>query len=317
MNNKISVIIPTLNAEKYIEKLLQTLQTQTRKPDEIIIIDSESDDNTKNICSEFDVIFIEIKRADFDHGGTRNQAFQASKGDFVLFLTQDALPADNVYIENIIKPFEDDKIVMVTGRQIAIESATHIEQLTREFNYPEQSFIRSKYNIQKLGIKTFFSSNCCSAYRRTAYDEVGGFPNPVLISEDMIIAAKFIFAEYKTAYCGDAKVFHSHRFSLKEQYSRNFDTAANIAMYSEFFDGVSIQSEGVRMIKFVLANLLKHGRFIQAVYYCFECAAKLKGYKHGRNYKKLSAKKILKKTMNKKYWRKIHENFSTAFTTVS
>jgi rhamnosyltransferase len=304
-NYKVSVIIPTSNAEEYIEELLQVLQNQTRNPDEIIVIDSESNDKTRKICDKFDTVtFIEIKRSDFDHGKTRDQALQISVGDFILFLTQDAIPADRFYIENILRPFEDESIAMATGRQVARPNASYIERFTREFNYPEQGFVRGKKDIPRLGIKTFFSSNCCSAYRRTSYNEVGGFPAPVLFGEDMIIAAKFIYAGFKVAYQSDARVIHSHEYSVKRQYSRNFDTAVNIAMHSEFFIGISPQPEGVRMVKFVLKNLLKKGRILDAIYYCFECAAKLQGYRHGSNYLNLSKKKILKKTLNKSFWEK-------------
>ncbi|MBQ8613474.1 MAG: glycosyltransferase, partial [Ruminiclostridium sp.] len=69
----ISLIIPVLNAEKYIEKLLEKIFSQTVVPDEIIILDSESEDRTIDICKKYDrVRVIDIKRKDFDHGGTRH-----------------------------------------------------------------------------------------------------------------------------------------------------------------------------------------------------------------------------------------------------
>ena len=299
----VSIIIPTLNAHSYIKKLLQVLLNQTRVPDEIIVIDSESVDETREICKEFtSVKLISIKQLDFDHGKTRDYALQASRGDYVLFLTQDALPADNLYVENILHPFEDKKVAMVTGRQIAEEGSSYIERLTREFNYPAQSDVKSKDDIHRLGIKTFFSSNCCAAYRRNAYNAVGGFNYPALISEDMIIAAKFIYADYSVSYCSEAKVIHSHKYSLMQQYSRNFDIAASITMNKDLFKAVSVQPEGVKMVKFVLAKLLKKGRLFQAFYYMLECVAKFLGYKHGKNYTKYKKKTILKKTMHKSFW---------------
>lgn len=89
---KISVIIPTLNCENVIGLLLEKLWNQTIKPLEVIVIDSESDDNTREIARKAGANVIEIKRKDFNHGGTRNLAAEHSAGDILVFLTQDALP---------------------------------------------------------------------------------------------------------------------------------------------------------------------------------------------------------------------------------
>jgi rhamnosyltransferase len=301
-NDKVSIIIPTINAEKFIRDLLLNLLNQTRRPDEIIIIDSESDDKTVDICEEFGVKLISIKRVDFDHGATRDTAFRASTGDFVLFLTQDAIPVNDMYVANIINPFHDEKVAMVTGRQIARSGASESERLTREFNYPKGLFIRSKDNIKSMGIKTFFSSDCCSAYRRSAYMDVGGFGYPTLIGEDLVISARFIIAGYKTAHCGDAEVYHSHKYSLKQQYSRNFDIAANISLHEDLFSGYNLKTEGIRMVIYVIKGLLRKLQLIQALYYCLESAVKFLGYKHGRSFYKFETPKILKKTMNKSFW---------------
>lgn len=300
---KISVIIPTLNAEKYIDNLLKKLESQSLRADEIIIIDSESTDSTIQLCEKYDnVKVVEIKRNDFDHGGTRDYALRQSIGDFVLFLTQDAIPYDDYYIENLVAPFVDANIVMTTGRQVARNDAGIIEILTREFNYPVDSHIRDHNDIKQMGIKTFFVSNVCSAYRKSAYYEMGGFKNPIIISEDMIIASDFIYTGNKIAYVAEAKVIHSHNYSLKQQFMRNFDTGVVMKIYEDKFLGISVQAEGVRMVKTILMELFKRGRYDQVVYYCIECAAKLFGNKLGGRYEKLTQNMIMKCTMNKMFW---------------
>ena len=109
-DNRISLIIPTLNAEKYIEKLFNIIDAQTVKPDEIIVIDSASDDRTVELCRKHEnVMVIEIRREDFDHGGTRNQAVEASSGDIVLMLSQDVTPIHEDYIEKLIHPLLIDE----------------------------------------------------------------------------------------------------------------------------------------------------------------------------------------------------------------
>lgn len=300
----VSVIIPTLNAECFIGALLERLLSQTVKFNEIVIIDSESTDKTVEIAKSYaGVTVFNVERKNFNHGGTRDVAIQKTTGDIILCLTQDALPVDECYAANLIAPFvEDETIAMSSGRQIARDDAPVTEKLNREFNYPDYIFVRSKEDLPHLGIKTFFSSDCCSAYRRTAYNAVGGFDKDILVNEDMKIAAQFIFGGYKIAYVGTAGVLHSHNYSLKQQFTRNFDVAAFMKMNDELFAGVSATSEGLKMVKWILLRLLKKGRFISAFYYVLECATKLFANKLGSCYKKLSKKSRIRFGSNKVYW---------------
>lgn len=116
---KVSVIIPTLNAGTMIGPLLTRLEQQHRVPDEIIVVDSSSDDNTvAEVRRHPNVQLTVIDRKDFNHGGTRDMALRASTGDFVLFLTQDALPESDRYIDAVLAPFEEEHVALVYGRQI-------------------------------------------------------------------------------------------------------------------------------------------------------------------------------------------------------
>ena len=301
---KISLIIPTLNAGKFIEPLLKRLKEQTVPIDEIVIVDSASDDDTVVKAMKFDgVKVITIDRKDFNHGGTRDLAIQQTSGDFILCLTQDALPCDAYYVEHLIAPFaEDEKIAMASGRQVPHKDANPIEKLTREFNYPEICFIRNKDDIPHLGVKTFFASDCCSAYRRSAYEAIGGFDKHILINEDMKIAAQFIYAGYKIAYVGTAGVWHSHNYNLKQQYTRNFDVSVFMTMHPELFANISATSEGIKMVKWVEKKLLTHGRLFSAAYYVVESGVKFLANRIGRSYRNMSVTSLRKHSMHKNYW---------------
>ena len=278
----ISVIIPTRNAEKDIERSLQMLQNQTVELDEIIVIDSQSDDKTESICRRMNkVVFIPVIQSEFDHGGTRDWAFRQSRGDFVLFLTQDAIPADEHYVEQLLSPFQDPEIAMVSGRQIAKKQASPIEKFVREYNYPPESNVRAHKDIPVLGIKTFFASNVCSAYRRSAYLAVGGFNSPIITNEDMLIAARLINSGYKIAYCAEAKVIHSHQLTLKQQFVRNYNIGVFMRKYKNDFRNISSSSEGMKMVKYVLSRLVKEKHIMQSVYFCVECVIKFIAYQLG------------------------------------
>lgn len=279
----VSVIIPTLNAASEIKILLDKLTRQTVRADEIIVVDSASDDNTVALAKACpNVRVLEIERREFDHGGTRDLAFRASKGDFVIFLTQDAVPANDRLIENLLKPFEDAQVSGVSGRQLPKADAKPYERLIREFNYPAKSFARTKEDIPRLGIKTFFFSDACAAYRRDVYLKLGGFEKNLLTDEDLFFAARMIHAGYTLAYAADAKVFHSHNLSLREQFERNRMQGIEFKKHAQVLSGVSLEGEGIKMVKEVSKSLLSEGKIGNMFAFWLDCGARFLGSRAGR-----------------------------------
>ncbi len=280
----VSIIIPTLNASVELGSLLEMLLKQTLCPDEILVLDSESNDDTVEIAKKYPLTrVIEIKRADFDHGGSRDLAFRAAHGDIVLFLTQDAMPSGDKYVEAIVKSVLQEGVASACGRQIARADAPLYEKFTREYNYPPQSNVRDASDIERLGIKAFFLSDACSAYRREAYLAVGGFDHPILTNEDMLIAAKFLTAGYKIAYCAEAAILHSHLYSLRQEYERNYKIGFVMEKYRDRFGAVRAESEGVRYVKYVLKRLLQQRAIGEGIRFCLLCAAKVIGNRKGRH----------------------------------
>lgn len=280
----ISLIIPTLNAEQFIKPLFQMLMSQTVKADEIFIVDSESTDSTVQLCQKYEnVTVISVKRKDFDHGKTRDMALRKTHGNIVLFMTQDALPANKCYIENLIKPLlQDEKIAVVSGRQLPRENATKTEKLVREFNYPPVSNIRQKSDIEKYGIKTFYCTDVCAAYNRKIYLELGGFEYPLKTNEDMFFAAKAVQSGYKVGYVSDAEVIHSHNFTLKQQYKRNYIQGYEIEKHKDLLGHVSANSEGMKMVKKISLKLLREGAIVSFVHFGFDCCARFLGNRNGK-----------------------------------
>lgn len=213
----VSVVIPTLNAGKDIDELLHGLSKQEYPISEIIVVDSSSSDDTVSICKKYEKARIfSISRKDFDHGKTRDMAVKICNADVVVFMTQDAVPADSGLIKNLIHPLSDTSVAVATARQLPKSDATAMECLIRSFNYPPESCIRTKKDIPTLGIKTFFCSDVCAAYNKKVYLELGGFDYPIKTNEDMFFAAKAIGRGYGIAYQADARVYHSHNFTLKQ-----------------------------------------------------------------------------------------------------
>ena len=279
----VSVIIPTLNAAGEIGPLLESLGSQTVRPDEVLVVDSSSDDGTVEIvCAHLGVRLETIRREDFDHGGTRDNALGMTSGDLVLFLTQDALPADASYIENLIAPFSDPQIALSYGRQLPKPGAKRYVQLVQEFNYPASSAVRTISDIGRLGIKAFFCSDTCSAYRRIALECIGGIPHPCQTNEDMLSACRLLRAGFSVAYVADAQVLHSHNLSLKQQFNRNYAIGQFLAKYASELDVPSETNEGKKLACFVVRRLISEMNLIELIIFFMDCVSRLFGNRFGK-----------------------------------
>lgn len=283
MSCSYSVIIPTLNAEKEIVSLLDAVKKQSLAPEKILVVDSTSDDRTQELAIENGAELLTVSRAEFDHGGTRDFALRQTDTPFVVFLTQDAMPADENSMSRLLTPMlENPDVAIVGGRQQAYSHASHAEKLVRAHNYPCISRIWGREQIKMLGVRAFLISDVFAAYRRDAYEKVGGFDYPILTNEDMLITQKLLDAGYKAAYAGDAVVLHSHDFTLRQQYRRNYIIGRTMVHYEHRFENGQELGEGVKLAKTVLAQLLKNGNLIGSIRFAFDCAARLVGNRMGR-----------------------------------
>ena len=203
------------------------------------------------------VKLISIEKKDFNHGATRNIAALHAEGDIIIFMTQDALPLDEFCIENLIKPLEVDSIAAVYGRQIPREDAIPTEKFARLYNYPEEPIIKGREQVEEMGIKTFFFSNVFSAIRRKEFEEIGGFPENVIMFEDMLFAAKLIERGYRIAYVPEAKVIHSHDYSLVQQFRRYYQAGVSFQRNPWFMRYAGSNKEGITFLKEEIKFLFK------------------------------------------------------------
>ncbi|OQB77804.1 MAG: N-glycosyltransferase [Deltaproteobacteria bacterium ADurb.Bin135] len=288
----VSIVIPTLNGQDYLEDLLPSLMTQSIRSYPIIV-DSSSTDDSSEIATQHGVRVLKISRNGFNHGHTRNLGAQYVKKDILVFLTQDALPTDDYCLENLIKPLEDPQIIASFGRQIPRYDASPTEKFTRLFNYPETPAIKGLEDIPKLGIKTFFFSNVCSAIKTKEFKELGGFPENIIMFEDLIFAAKAILKGYKIAYVPEAKVWHSHNFTLLQQFRRYQDAGISLRNNAWIFEHTKANREGLEFLKKQLHYLSRNHEFQWIPYAIAESIFKFAGFwfgLHGISSRKISAR---------------------------
>ncbi len=305
----VDAIIPVYCPGKEFYELLKRLSRQSYSLHKIILMNTGEAPWKEEVEKKYPICEVHLlTKEQFDHGGTRHQGALLSDADYMLFLTQDALPANELLVENLLKAFSwDDKIKAAYGRQLPNQDCREIEKYTRSFNYPEKSRIKSKEDLKTLGIKTFFCSNVCAMYEKAAYEKQGGFIRHTIFNEDMIYAGGLIQSDYKIAYVAEAKVIHSHNYGAVEQFHRNFDLAVSQTDHPEIFGGIRSEKEGVRLVINTAKHLLKVRKPWLLLPLVTTSAGKLLGYKFGHNYRRLSDKFILKCTMNPSYWRNVNE----------
>ena len=259
---KIQVIIPVYKPDDKFSRLLNMLKKQTVAFD-LLIIDSGSDGVYRKELSGLDARVEIINKKDFNHGGTRQWGIDISPDkDIYVFLTQDAVPADEYTIKNLVDVFSDDRIGCAYGRQLPHPESGPFGTHARLFNYPAKSYKRSMADASKYGMKTVFISDSFAAYRSTAVKDAGGFPSDVIMSEDMYFATKMLQKGWQIAYSAEAQVYHSHDYTIMQEYKRYYDIGVfhgKEAWIRETFGAA--EGEGGRFVKSEIKYLLKHNLF--------------------------------------------------------
>ncbi|MGC8467925.1 MAG: glycosyltransferase family 2 protein, partial [Acidithiobacillus sp.] len=142
------------------------------------------------------------------------------------------------------------------GRQLPRPEAGAIERHARLFNYPEHSAEKSLDDVPRLGIKTVFSSDSFAGYRRNMLLSAGGFPQHCSMGEDMIAAARILLRGGTVLYAAQARVVHSHGFTVAEEARRYYQIgrmhAQQRSLLARF---TSPTSEGRRFVRSELTYL--------------------------------------------------------------
>ncbi len=305
---KADIIIPVYKPDGKFLTLIEKLGKQSVLPNRIIIMNTEQKYYDRLIYGTSfqkehrDMVVKHLSRREFDHGRTRNRGVQYSDTDFFIMMTQDAVPADEYLVERLLEQLGKENVAVAYARQLADGDSSEIEKYTRNFNYPEQSKIKTKADLETLGVKTFFCSNVCAAYNRKIFDELGGFVKHTIFNEDMIYAARAVEAGYGIAYTAEARVIHSHDYSNRKQFQRNFDLGVSQAQHPEVFAAYPSESEGIRLVRQLIRHLRESGHRSQIPHVMMQSGARYIGYQLGRHYRALPDKMVVRMSNNKEYW---------------
>ena len=268
MTSNVDIICPLYNAQNYIDYLHKSLLMQENvNINKIRYILTESSDNTKKYLDDNNIYYKLIKKEEFSHSLIREKEAFESDADILVFISQDIVIDDKNWLEKLIKPI--------------LTKYNNIEKYVREFNYPNKSIIKSKNDIDSLGIKTFFFSDAASAIKREVFIKLNGYDQKDLpTNEDMYFAHKLINNGYKIKYCADSYVYHSHKFTLKELYTR-YKLTGQFFKQNSYLYNYKATNSGAKLAKYVLKRIFQEFRILLLFRYPFDMAARLFGMKAG------------------------------------
>ena len=301
---KVDVVIPVYHPGSEFKKLMERLERQTYEVNRIFLMHTTDGQSLESMKERYKNVTVEeITPDEFDHAATRDKGIRQSDADIVICMTQDACPDNEYLVSELVQALEEANVAVAYARQLPRKESTLLERYTRQFNYPPESKVKSSKDLEKMGIKTFFCSDVCAAYNRDMYLKNGGFEKKAIFNEDMIFASHLIEEGKKIAYVADAKVWHWHNYTAKEQLKRNFDLAVSQVDAGGLFTKVKSESEGISLVKMTLLHFIKKGQFYYIPKIITQNGAKYIGYRLGKSYKKLPKKWILKISLNPWYWK--------------
>lgn len=306
-NIRFSLVIPVRNGGELLVTGIRAVLTQSILPAEIIIFDTQSTDGTfekiATLTGKIPLRWIPVTANKFDHGGTRNAALKLARQPWVLFMTQDAVCANRDTFANLLAWSSEKGIVAAYGKQLPHLDAKPLAVTAREFNYGNALIRQDMAQAPLLGIKTWFTSNSFCGWNKAALQKVGGFAEKLILGEDMHAAARLIQAGGTVIYEPRAQVRHSHNYSAVEEFRRYFDIGVFHRLHTELlFKAGNANKEGFRFVLGQALALLKGQSYWSLLKLPFHIAAKLIGYKLGRNFTVLGKRVSRTLSMHKNYW---------------
>lgn len=273
---RVSVVIPVLNAERYLDRLIPAiLSQQPAPPDEIILVDSMSTDRTVEKAKSFDRVRV-VPIANFSHGRGRNVGVREASGDVVVLLTQDALPANEYWMSALLHALDDTQVAAVFSRQVPYPDASPMERFFLNTHFPEKSGIqRARPDQRELAFQQdVFFSNVSGAIRRELLLK-HPFDEELIMSEDQQFARDVLLEGWAIAYQPDSVVQHSHNYSLVTVFRRYFDSVYSLTQLFTSHDMGKSASMGLSYLLREAVFMITHHPFWLPYYFCYTLAKTL------------------------------------------
>lgn len=225
----VSIVIPTYNGQNTLGEVFAKIRLQnTDKEVQVICVDSGSVDQTLKICRKNQARIISVAKKEFNHGLTRDKAIGLTKSEYIILLTQDAVPADESWLENLIQPISgDEKVAAVYSRQIPRLDCHPLAKYhlsfyigcSRKRRIQEIRDRKAYHNLSQWNKYALIHfANVSSCIRREVWEN---FPfGKWEFGEDLAWAKRVLEAGYKIIYEPSSAVIHSHNYSCSGLFKR-------------------------------------------------------------------------------------------------
>ena len=303
----IAIVIPVFRPDGRLKKCIERLLRQSVMPDRIllnILYENPVDREISEIYMDERIEIRYAPREEYDRAGSRDTILRELDSDVVIFMVQTAIPQNRYLVEKLTEPFKEERTAVVYGRHMTDDECSPIECCVRQFNYPPKGMIKSLEDAGKLGIRTFFNSNVCAAYRRRAYLETEGFGKRMIAGEDMLAARRLLEKGWQAVYAPEAEVIYYRNDDLHGLWKRNFDIGVAHAEHPEMIENTKPGKEGVRLVRVTSALLRQNHMEEYLGEVLTRSIVRYLAYQLGRNYERLPERVVRKCSANKEYWEK-------------
>lgn len=303
----IAIVIPVFRPDGRLKMCIERLLRQSVMPDRILLNILYENPVDREISEIYIDERIEIRyapREEYDRAGSRDTILRELDSDVVIFMVQTAIPQNRYLVEKLTEPFKEERTAVVYVRHMTDDECSPIECCVRQFNYPPKGMIKSLEDAGKLGIRTFFNSNVCAAYRRRAYLETEGFGKRMIAGEDMLAARRLLEKGWQAVYAPEAEVIYYRNDDLHGLWKRNFDIGVAHAEHPEMIENTKPGKEGVRLVRVTSALLRQNHMEEYLGEVLTRSIVRYLAYQLGRNYERLPEGVVRKCSANKEYWEK-------------
>ncbi|MGI8715024.1 MAG: glycosyltransferase [Solirubrobacteraceae bacterium] len=224
----ISIVIPVKDGGDDLIRCLDAIRSQRiDERVEIVVVDSGSSDGSTAVARARGAVVHEIPAHEFSHGASRNLGARCARGEFLVFISQDAYPVDSGWLVRLVGPLRSEaELAGVYGRQLAHDGATPPESYFLNYLYGPTERRQRVSGADQLAMDTTLFSNVNSAIPKPVWEQFS-FVEDIIMSEDQEWSRRVLLAGLSIAYQPDAAVRHSHNYTLAAAFRRFFDSGAS------------------------------------------------------------------------------------------
>lgn len=306
----IDLIITTYKPEKSFMNLIEEMEKQTAPIRQIHIVNTEQKHFERmifatNFMTKYKNMNVRhISRNEFDDGATRNEAVKRTDAEYILFMSQDAMPSDSFLVERLYEALrKNPKACVAYARQVAGMDANEGTRYVYASKYPRDSHVFTLDDLDEYHLRTYRISNTCALYRRSMFDELGGFSQHTIGMEGMEFGYRALQNGYQIAYVAEASVYHSREISAPDKIKTSFDDGAFYAMHPEIIGSFNIVREMARDAKCTVNHLRKNGRTIEAFSLNLALKKQRKALRKGLRFEKIGLDAAGKYSANPVFWK--------------